>query len=293
MKKSFSLWVLSLLVLWLTWCWNNASIEEEVITSENNTWTEIIEEIEENNNTPENTIINFIAEEHSCDDNSKLFSNIAILWTKALDNWETEYYINTKGQWYFIDERGNLMNSCWFDIPMKFVVSENDWKYKIEEYEQAKDWSDYTESINEMFSEEAAKKLFDENYSYQDNRSLLEMAEEYYWVTIIPTEKKEYSCAFCDKLWYFEENNDDSKQFNELVFNYVSENNWKNTIYFGNDWTFEAKGSWDEGKWTWVFWNDENSVIVSMSEADHVYDRYIITHVDENKLNTILEIIQK
>jgi hypothetical protein len=31
-----------------------------------------------------------------------------------------------------------------------------------------------------MFSEEAAKKLFDENYSYHDNRSLLEMAEEYY-----------------------------------------------------------------------------------------------------------------
>jgi hypothetical protein len=30
-----------------------------------------------------------------------------------------------------------------------------------------------------------------------------------------------------------------------------------------------------------------------MSEADHVYDRYIITHVDENKLNTILEVIQK
>jgi hypothetical protein len=30
-----------------------------------------------------------------------------------------------------------------------------------------------------------------------------------------------------------------------------------------------------------------------MSGADHVYDRYIITNVDENKLNTILEVIQK
>jgi hypothetical protein len=34
-------------------------------------------------------------------------------------------------------------------------------------------------------------------------------------------------------------------------------------------------------------------VIVLNENADHVYDRYIIINVDENNLNTILEIIQR
>jgi hypothetical protein len=29
------------------------------------------------------------------------------------------------------------------------------------------------------------------------------------------------------------------------------------------------------------------------NNSNHVYDRYIITNVDENSLNTILEIIQR
>jgi hypothetical protein len=78
-----------------------------------------------------------------------------------------------------------------------------------------------------------------------------------------------------------------------LYFDYVAENNWNNTIYFWSDWTFEAKWSRDAWKWTRVFWQDENTVIVLNENADHVYDRYIIINQDENNLNTILEIIQK
>ena len=42
-----------------------------------------------------------------------------------------------------------------------------------------------------------------------------------------------------------------------------------------------------------VFWNNENSVIVSSSQNENVYDRYIITNQDDENLNTILEIIQR
>jgi hypothetical protein len=73
----------------------------------------------------------------------------------------------------------------------------------------------------------------------------------------------------------------------------VSNDNGKNTIYFGSDWSFEAKWSWDEWTWTRIFGKDENTIIVSSNRANHIYDRYIITNQDENNLNTILEVIQR
>ena len=67
-------------------------------------------------------------------------------------------------------------------------------------------------------------------------------------------------------------------------------------LYFINwlvFWEFEAKGSWDEGKGSWVFWNNKDTVIVTSSQNENVYDRYIITNQDDENLNTILEIIQR
>jgi hypothetical protein len=80
------------------------------------------------------------------------------------------------------------------------------------------------DSIKEMFSEEAIEKLTNEDYEFEDNRTLLEIAEETLGVKVIPDEKKEYDCSFCNKLWYYtpSENEEES---NELIFNYVAEDN--------------------------------------------------------------------
>jgi hypothetical protein len=55
-----------------------------------------------------------------------------------------------------------------------------------------------------MFSNEAAKKLFNEDYEFLDERSLLEMAEEYFEITIVPETENNFECKFCDRLWYYE-----------------------------------------------------------------------------------------
>jgi len=37
-----------------------------------------------------------------------------------------------------------------------------------------------------------------------DGRTLLEQAEEYFDVTIIPEKENNFECTFCDKLRYYE-----------------------------------------------------------------------------------------
>ena len=282
MKKwLFSICLLS--VFLLAWCGNNPAIKQETINIENETWVEIGQSV-----TLEDAIFNYIEDNYSCDDWSKLFVNYAELWQDNAD-----FYINAIGEWFYIDERWNLNNSCGFSIPMKVTVSTQDWSnYVVTNVVQARDWSDYDESIREMFSEEAIDRLYNWNIWYIDGRTLLEMAEEYFGITVIPETENNFECKFCDKLWYYEPAEDEWKS-NDLIFNYVSEDNWNNTIYFGSDWNFEAKGSRDEWQWTRTFWQDKNTVIVLNNSSDHIYDRYIITNQTENSLNTILEIIQR
>ena len=43
-----------------------------------------------------------------------------------------------------------------------------------------------------MFSNEAVRKLFNEDYEFLDGRTLLEMAEEYFGTTIIPETENNY-----------------------------------------------------------------------------------------------------
>ena len=312
MKKwLFSICLLSIFLL--AGCWNNPTIEQKISNAENETWVEIGQSV-----TLEGAIFNYIEDNYSCDDWSKLFVNYAELWQDNAD-----FYINAIGEWFYIDERWNLNNSCGFSIPMKVTVSTQDWSnYVVTDVVQAKDWSDYDKSIREMFSEEAVRKLFNEDYEFLDGRSLLEMAEEYFGITIIPETENNFECKFCDKLLleqaeeYFgetiipeNENNfecnfcdklryynpfDDADLYtNDLIFNYVSSDNWNNTIYFGSDWSFKAEWSWDAWEWTRTFGQDENTVIVLINNLDHVYDRYIITNQTEDSLNTILEIIQR
>ena len=291
MKKWFlSFFLLS--VFLLVWCWNNILLEKES-NVEVGTWNEIAQEVN-NSQTLEDTIIDYIANKYDCNDWSKLFVNYAELWEKSLGDWIAEWYITTIAEWFYIDERWNLNNSWGFGVPMKIVTSSEDWiHYTVIDSVQARDWSEYDESIREMFSDEAVDVLYNWNLRFLDGRTLLEMAEEYFGVTVIPEPKNNFECKFCDKLWYYEPTETEDWNGNDLIFNYVSTDNWNNTIYFGSDWSFEAKGSRDEWTWTWTFGRDENTIIVLNNNLDHVYDRYIITSHTENSLSTILEIIQR
>ena len=283
MKKwLFNICLLS--VFLLAWCGNNSTIEQETINIENETWVEIGQSF-----TLEEAIFNYIEDNYSCDDQSKMFVNYAELWQDNAD-----FYINAIGEWFYIDERWNLNNSCGFSIPMKVTVSTQDWSsYVVTNVIQARDWSDYDESIREMFSEEAIDRLYNWNIWFIDGRTLLEMAEEYFGITIIPETENNCECKFCDKLWYYEPLENGDWKNNELTFNYVSENNWNNTIYFGSDWSFKAEWSWDAWEWIRTFGQNEDTVIVLNNNLDRVYDRYIITSQTENSLSTILEIIQR
>ena len=291
MKK----WLLSIFLLsafLLTWCWNNIIIEEKTVNTEVDTWNKITQEIN-NNQTLEDTIIDYITNNYDCNDWSKLFVNYAELWEKSLGDWVAEWYITTIGEWFYIDERWNLNNSCGFSVPMKIVTSCKDWiHYTVIDSVQARDWSEYDGSIREMFSDEAIDVLYNWNLRFLDGRTLLEMAEEYFGITIIPETKNNFECKFCDKLWYYEPTKAEWKS-NNLIFNYISSDNWNNTVYFGSDWSFEAKGSRDEWTWTRTFWQDENTIIVLNNNSDHVYTRYIIINQTKDSLNTILEIIQR
>lgn len=287
MKKwLFSVCALSILLL--AGCWNNATIEETI-----NAWNGIEQEVN-NNQTLEDAIINYISTNYDCKDWSKLFVNYAELWMKSLDDWVAEWYITTIAEWFYIDERWNLNNSCGFGVPMKITLSTENWaNYVVTDAVQAKDGNEYDKSIREMFSDEAIDRLYNSNYRFLDGRTLLEMAEEYYNINIVPDEQQTFECKFCDKIWYYEPLKNEDWKSNELIYNYVSEDNWNNTIYFGSDWTFRAEWSWDTWTWTRSFGKDENIIIVLNNNINHVYDRYIITNVDENNLNTILEIIQR
>lgn len=258
----------------------------------NETWAEIGQYV-----TLEDAIINYIEDNYSCDNQSKMFVNYAELWMKSLGNGMAERYIEAIGEWYYIDERWNLNNSCGFSIPMKVTTFSEDWaNYVVTDVVLAKDWSEYTNSIKEMFSNEAVKKLFNEDYEFLDGRSLLEMAEEYFGITIISETGNNFECKFCDKIRYYNHTPEDDellKETNELHYNYISENNWENTIYFGSDWSFKAEWSRDAWEWTRTFGQDKNTVIVLNNNLDHVYDRYIITNQTEDSLSTILEIIQR
>ena len=286
MKK----WLLSILLLGmflLSWCWNNAIIEQKTTNTKNETWSEIGQYV-----TLEDAIINYIEDNYSCGDWSKLFVNYAELWQNNAD-----FYINAIGEWFYIDERWNLNNSCGFSIPMKVTVFTEDWaNYTVTDVVQARDWSEYDESLREMFSDEAIDRLYNWNYGFWDGRTLLEMAEEYFGVTIIPETENNFKCTFCDKLRYYNrtpEADEKLNQTNDLYFDYITKDNWKNIIYFWSDWNFEAKGSRDE--WTWIrtFGQDKNTIIVLNNNSDHVYNRYIITNQTEDSLNTILQIIQR
>ena len=283
MKKF--LWIfLFCAFIFIYWCWNNPSIELETTNTKNETWTEIGQYV-----TLEDAIINYIEDNYSCDDWSKLFVNYAELWQNNAD-----FYISAIGEWFYIDERWNLNNSCGFSIPMKVTVYTEDWaNYVVTDAVQAKDWNEYDKSLKEMFSDKAINILNNWNLRFLDGRTLLEMAEEYFGVKIIPETENNFECNFCDKLRYYEPSETEDWKSNDLIFNYISTDNWNNTIYFSWDWTFEAKGSRDEWTWTRTFGQDENTVIVLNNNSDHVYDRYIITNQTENSLNTILETIQR
>ena len=295
MKKLRTIFAISFLLV--CWC-TTKNTTQQIENPENE--PEIIEQnVEQENEANEEISIDDILsaaihENEDCDMDSKTFIAYATLWTWLNDNWDTEYYLSVNWEWYHIDERWNISDDCWFGwIPTRITVNS---EWTVVDYEVAKDWTLYESSTQELFSDEAFKIRKDAKYTYNNTKLFLEQAEEYFNTKIIPEWNNNFECTFCDKLRYYEQNSDADeklKETNDLYFDYVAENNGKDTIYFWSDWTFEAKWSRDEWKWTWAFWKDANTVIVSNSNAEHVYSRYIILNQNENNLNTILEIIQK
>ena len=294
MKK----WLFSICLLCTflsAWCVNNT-----VVLQQNNNQDNINIEQATNTQWEINEILNnIVMENNQCRDNSQLFVDIAILWTAdpLKPNWTAQYFLVTNWECFKIDERWNLINISGFgNIPTTIELSQDENGYKLVNYETAKDWNEYDRSTKEMFSDEAYEIRKDGEYKFRNDKSLLEMAEEYFGTTIIPKTENNFECKFCDKLRYYNRTPDadeKSNQTNELYFDYIAQDNWKNTIYFGSDWTFKAEWSWDAWEWTRTFGQDENTVIVLNNNLDHVYDRYIITNQDDENLNTILEIIQR
>ena len=280
MKKSF---ILLFSLFLITGCTNNTK------------------PIQDNTNTKQpdiyETFKDIVKEQESCGDDSELFVNMAILWNSEKDNWNTKYYLVTNGECFKIDERWNLSDEGGFgSIPTTIELWQNKNGYKLVKYKTAKDWNEYDSSTKEMFSDEAYKIRKDTKYKFINDKTVLQQAEDYFSLKIIPENENNFECSFCDKLRYYNRTPEADEKLNEtndFYFDYITEDNWKNTIYFGSDWSFEAKGSWDEWTWTRSFGQDENTVIVLNNNSKHVYDRYIITNQTENSLNTILEIIQR
>lgn len=285
-KRLFTICLLS--VFLLAGCTNNTEIIDNIQDNETiqqySLWTSIYDIFKD-----------IIAQNNDCLDNSKLFVDISVLWNAVNSNWNTEHYLVTNWECFGIDERWNLNNAWWFgDIPTTIELSQDfEQHYNLVRYETAKDWDEYDSSTKEMFSDEAYKIRKDGKYKFINDKPLLEMAEEYFGITIIPETENNFECKFCDKLRYYEPLENEDWKGNELTFNYISEDNWNNTIYFGSDWSFKAEWSRDAWEWTRTFGQNENTVIVLNNNLDHVYHRYIITNIDENNLNTILEIIQR
>jgi hypothetical protein len=76
-----------------------------------------------------------------------------------------------------------------------------------------------------MFSDEAYKIRKDAKYTFINDKTLLEQAEEYFGITIIPETENNFECKFCDKLRYYNAYDNDEINTNDLIFNYTTQDN--------------------------------------------------------------------
>lgn len=262
----------------------------------------IIPEVEEEENVIDNTVIYSTIEYAIAENESpkyykweKMFVSFDVLWTwRSLDR-NTEYYLNVQWESFYIDDNGNLNNGGWFGIPMTVEVIETEDWYKVIKFTQAQDGSYYTSSIKEMFSKEAYRRF--ENWtridSYNTDKSLLEYAEEYFGMTVIPGTKQDFVCNFCDKVRY-ETNIDEFLEKTWELWYHVSLTPTENkTFLFKRDWSFETSGSRDAWKWTRIFWKDDKTIVVLMDDIQHVYNRYNIIEQDDEDMSFSLDIIQR
>jgi len=283
LMKKYLFSIILLFVFFVSWCGNT--------TKNDNSQSNVQDALEQ---LDVNELLKTIVKNHESCGDCEMFVDISVLWNSENNNWNMEYYLVTNGEWFKIDERWNLGDVWGFgEVPTTIELSKDEIWYNLVNYQTAKDWSEYDSSTKEMFSEKAYKIREDGKYTFVNDKTLLQQAEEYFGVTIIPEWETDFECKFCDKLWYYEPYDDMNLHTNDLVYNYISEDNWNNTVYFGSDWTFEAKWSRDEWIWTRSFGQDENTIIVLNNNLNHVYDRYIITNQTDTLLNTILEIIQR
>lgn len=233
----------------------------------------------------------------------KLFINYALL-----DSWITDIgniYFDVVVNWetYYINERWELDDSYGFwTLPIMIEATQNENWYSWINYKEALDGNLFTKSIKDIFSKKAFDLFMDWKYAYNTDYPLYKMAEDHFWIKIIPVEKNNFECNFCDKIRYQLDEYDDeydeeyAKNNNiDWIYYYLLTTKPTNnkTFEFKSDWIFETKWSWDEWFWTWVFGKNDKATIVIMDDIPHIFDRYTILENSEDKMTLLLDIIQK
>jgi len=242
-----------------------------------------------------NFLEDILDEKLSCNwwyEKEKTFISYAILDRIIIDE-DIIYNLIVSGWWIYIDKRWNLSSSCGFGwLPIVVKIKQTEFGFSFVSYKEAESWSEHFPSVKKMFSELAFKKWEDESFVYNTQETPLQKAEKYFW--IIYWTGGTFDCSFCDKNWYKSWYTLDSKdgevEWYEIFWNIKNSQN--KYIIFRSDWSFENYNSWDAGTGVWIFWQDENTILVD-AYPDHTYDRYIVQYLADNEFHLTREIMHK
>ena len=241
--------------------------------------------------------------QNECHNETGYFVDYALLGTGTDDENHLIYYLLSKGQQYEVMNGVLISRGGFSNIPTKIVFEKTETGMHLLSYEISLDGSLYVSSIKAMFPSEVFAKWENHEGIYQNTQSFLEQAEEYFGVKVFSDENQNFSCSFCDQVWYEKEEPEELEESQEgnksepslsirATLTNVPQSGGK-SYYFGSDGGFWTKGRRNEGSWTWKFWVNEKDLIVSMEKTQHVYDRYTILEMSGDTLKLDLNILQK
>lgn len=250
----------------------------------------------ENNTNINKFIEQSIENQTACDrgyQREKTFISYAILDTGINNNGNTEYYLMVSGEWMYIDKRWNISSACGFGwIPTTIEIQQTQTGFIIINYQEALDGNKHLPSVKDMFSPIAFKKRQKNDFVYNTQLSPLQKAEKYFWITFWTWEN--FECTFCDQNRYESGYTLDSKDWTQEWYQiFGTQTNLEDRyIIFRNDGSFQNHNSRDAGTGTWIFWQNNTTILVD-AEPHHTYDRYIIQHQTGDEIHLTREIIQK